>query len=77
MIPRRFEPIVFGFFLSGLMSLVVAGISTAVAGGFGSGFAGLWAKSWLSAWFLAFPIVLFVGPLARRMVQCLLKPEIG
>lgn len=75
MIPRNFEPLLFGFVLSGLMSLVVSGISTAVAGNVTSGFVGLWAKAWLAAWLPAFPIVLFAGPLARRVVQTLLRPE--
>ncbi|MDP1968470.1 MAG: DUF2798 domain-containing protein, partial [Burkholderiaceae bacterium] len=75
MIPRKFEPVLFGLVLSGLMSLIVSAISTAVARGFGSGFFGLWISSWLTAWVLAFPIVLLVGPMARRMVQRVLKPE--
>ncbi len=74
MIPRKLEPIFFGLILSGLMSLIVSAISTAVARGFGAGFVGLWAQSWLTAWLLAFPIVLVVGPVARRAVQALLRP---
>lgn len=73
MIPRKFEPLLFGLVLSGLMSLVVSGISTAVMGP-GAGFAAMWAKSWLTSWLLAFPIVLVVGPLARRLVQAVLRP---
>ncbi|MGE5713463.1 MAG: DUF2798 domain-containing protein, partial [Betaproteobacteria bacterium] len=33
------------------------------------GFVGLWVASWLSAWFVAFPLVMAVSPLARRIVQ--------
>lgn len=75
MIPRKFEPVLFGLVLSGLMSLIVSAISTAVARGFGSGFGSIWISAWLTAWALAFPSVLLVGPLARRMVQSVLKPE--
>lgn len=74
MIPARFEPALFGLVLSGLMSFVVSGVSTAVAGSFGPGFAGLWVRSWLAAWTLAFPTVLVVGPLARRVVRTLIRP---
>lgn len=74
MIPRKFEPYLFGLVLSGLMSFVVAGISTARAVGFVEGFTGLWIGAWLTAWLIAFPIVLFVAPLARRVVQRLLAP---
>lgn len=75
MIPRKFEPVLFGFFLSGLMSLLVAGISTLRAAGMGPGFLSLWAGSWLTAWLFAFPAVLLVSPLARRLVRSLLARE--
>ena len=74
MIPRKFEPALFGLVLSGLMSFVVAGISTFRAVGLIDGFAGMWVGAWLTAWAVAFPIVLFVAPLARRVVQRLLAP---
>ena len=64
----RYAPVLFGFLLSGLMSLIVAGIATARAAGLGDGFAGLWASAWLSSWAVAFPTVLVVAPLARRLV---------
>lgn len=75
MIPRRFEPALFGFILSGLMSFVVSGISTLRIAGTGPGFVGLWTASWLTAWLLAFPIVLLAAPFARRVVHGLLKRE--
>jgi hypothetical protein len=74
MIPRKFEPYLFGLVLSGLMSFVVAGISTFRAVGLVEDFAGLWVGAWLTAWLVAFPIVLFVAPLARRVVHRLLAP---
>lgn len=75
MIPRKFEPYLFGLVLSGLMSLVVAGISTLRNVGLVEGFMGLWVGAWLTAWLVAFPVVLFVAPLARRMVQRVLAPQ--
>ena len=75
MIPRKFEPYLFGLVLSGLMSFVVAGISTLRNVGVVEGFTGLWVGAWLTAWLLAFPIVLFVAPLARRLVQRVLAPQ--
>lgn len=68
MFPKRFAPALFGLMLSGLMSLLVSGISTYRAVGFGEGYAGLWAGAWLTAWIVAFPVVLVVAPLARRTV---------
>jgi hypothetical protein len=66
--PARFAPILFGFVLSGLMSLIVSGIATARHAGIGDGFPGLWLSAWLPSWLIAFPVVLVVAPLARRLV---------
>ncbi|MFZ5549115.1 MAG: DUF2798 domain-containing protein [Pseudomonadota bacterium] len=71
MLPRRFAPALFGLILSGLMSLLVSGISTYRAVGFAEGFAGLWLGAWLTAWLIAFPMVLVVAPLTRRLVALL------
>jgi hypothetical protein len=68
MIPARFAPILFGFFLSGLMSLIVAGIATFRAVGLPHDFISLWMGAWAASWIVAFPTVLVVAPLARRLV---------
>jgi hypothetical protein len=68
MIPARYAHIVFGFCLSGMMSLIVSGISMLRATEVWDGFFGLWMGAWLTSWAVAFPVVLFVAPLARRMV---------
>lgn len=75
MIPKKFEPVLFGFILSGLMSFVVSGISTLKITGPGTGFVGLWAGSWLTAWLFAFPIVLLAAPFARHIVRGLIRRE--
>lgn len=74
MIPARFAPVLFGFFLSGLMSALVSGITTFRAVGMADGVAGLWLGNWLSSWAVAFPAVLVVAPLARRLVVRLTTP---
>lgn len=71
MFPAKFAPALFGLILSGLMSLLVAGISSWRAVGPGDGFAGVWISAWLTAWLVAFPVVLVVAPLARRAVSLL------
>jgi hypothetical protein len=69
MIPKKFAPMLFGFILSGLMSLLVSGIATFRAVGPAPHFASLWASAWLTAWLFAFPIVLLVAPMARKAVE--------
>lgn len=75
MFPTKFAPVLFGLILSGLMSLLVSGISTWRAVGLADGFAGLWIGAWLTAWLVAFPVVLVVAPLARRAVSLLVSPS--
>lgn len=69
MIPRKYAPVLFGLILSGLMSLLVSGISTMRATGLGPGFLATWHSAWLTAWLVAFPVVLVVVPLARRALD--------
>ncbi len=73
MIPARFSPILFGLILSGLMSCVVSGIATWRALGARSGFIAEWSGSWLVSWAIAFPTVLIVAPITRRIVARLTR----
>ena len=74
MLPVRFAPVLFGIILSGLMSLLVSAISTLHAIGSGADFLYVWIHAWLTAWLIAFPVVLFVAPLTRSLVQRLVRP---
>lgn len=73
MIPARFAPVLFAFLLSGFMSLIVSSIATVRAAGLGDGFAHLWMSSWVSSWAIAFPAVLVVAPIVRRLVAALTR----
>lgn len=74
MIPARFAPILFGLILSGLMSLMVSGIATARTSGMAGDFLYRWiVGGWLPSWAVAFPVVLVVAPLTRRMVGLLTR----
>lgn len=73
MIPARFAPVLFGLILSGLMSLIVSGLSTARAVGLIEEFPGLWLGNWAVSWSIAFPTVLVVAPLTRRIVARLVR----
>jgi Protein of unknown function (DUF2798) len=68
MIPARFAPILFGLILSGLMSLMVSGLSTFRALGLMDGFFRVWMGNWAISWTIAFPVVLVVAPITRRIV---------
>jgi hypothetical protein len=71
MISKKYGPQLFSLILSGLMSLMVSGISTFRVTGLVSNFATLWSGAWFAAWVFAFPAVLLVIPIARKVVQLL------
>jgi membrane protein implicated in regulation of membrane protease activity len=73
MIPAKHATILFGLILSGLMSLIVSGLSTARAVGLVDGFVLLWLGNWTVSWAIAFPTVLVVAPLTRRIVARLVR----
>lgn len=71
----RFAPIVFGFLLSAQMSFVVSGVATFRNAGLVDGFLALWISAWLLSWLIAFPVVVIVGPIARRLVGMLVNAQ--
>ncbi len=68
-IPRRYLGVVFAFFLTIVMVLLVTGVSTAINVGFPHDFVARWLKSWFASWVIAFPSAIVVGPWARRMAE--------
>lgn len=75
MFPKKFAHALFGLILSSLMSLLVSGISTYRAVGADSHFLSLWPSAWLMAWSIAFPVVLVLAPLTRRLVNFLTQAD--
>ena len=73
MIHPRFAPYLFSLFLSGMMSCLVSGIATFRALGFVPNFGAEWVGAWISSWAFAFPAVLLVAPVARRMVAAIVR----
>jgi len=75
MIDRKHSNLVFGFFLTFMMTFLVSGISTLLAIGLEPRFLLVWFQAWMSSWVVAFPAVLVVAPLTRRIVARLVTPE--
>ncbi len=73
MIPQKYAHILFAFFLSGLMSLIVTAIATLRTSGPVDGFVGIWLGAWAPSWLVAFPAVLVVAPITRRIVAALTR----
>lgn len=64
MIPKKLVPILFGFFVSCLMSFVVSGVSTYAT--VGDIHTQLWMANWMKSWAIAFPTILIVAPMVRK-----------
>jgi len=75
MIPARYGPVLFSLILSGVMSLLVSGISALRTLPADQSFPGHWAGAWLTGWAFAFPAVMLAAPLARKLVALLTTSE--
>ena len=72
-LPARTLPVVMPLFLSLKMTFVVSGISTLKGIGFVDGFVGKWMGAWGLSWLVAFPVLLVMMPLVRRLVGLIVE----
>ncbi len=63
---RAFQPL-FGLFMATFMSFLMSGAITALNIGLPPDFIQRWIHSWSIAFVLAYPAILVVAPLARRL----------
>ncbi|PHR71104.1 MAG: hypothetical protein COA66_10305 [Arcobacter sp.] len=68
MINKKYEFMIFSFLTSLFMSFLVSGVSLLSILGFIDGFAFLWFSAWMKAFIIAFPSVMLVIPMARKIV---------
>jgi len=73
-LPARYAGVAMPFFLSVLMTFVVSGISTLKALGLTAEFLQTWPGAWALSWIVAFPTLLVVLPLVRRLVALVVAP---
>jgi hypothetical protein len=73
-LPSRYGALVMPVVLSILMSLVVSGVSTLKSLGIGPAFISTWPMAWFLSWLVAFPTLLVVLPLVRRIVGLVVEP---
>lgn len=72
-LPARYAGIVMHLMLSILMTMIVSFVSMARAVGFPPGFARLWAGAWAMSWLVAFPALLILLPLVRRITAAVVR----
>lgn len=73
-LPARYGALVTPLILSGLMTLIVSGISTLRVLGPTPAFLQSWPSAWGLSWLIAFPVLLLALPVARRLTGMLVAP---
>ena len=74
-LPARYASLVLPLFLTCVMTCVVSGISTLRVAGIGPGVLGTWLVSWGMSWTVAYPTMLLVLPVVKKMVAALVQSE--
>lgn len=69
----RIRQLVFGFYMSGIMSLLMSGVITFINTGMDNGFPYRWLPAFLVAWAVAFPLVTVIAPLAGKMTAVTMR----
>ena len=74
-LPAPFGLPLFALLLSGLMSFIVSGV--ALMRNLGDlPEATLWINAWLASWLVAFPAVIVIAPLVRKIVGRMVAPKL-
>ncbi|MGJ4891601.1 DUF2798 domain-containing protein [Bradyrhizobium sp. HKCCYLS3077] len=72
-LPARYAAVVMPFTLSVLMTFVVSAIATLKSLGPTPAFIATWPAAWAISWVVAFPTLLAVLPLVRRIVALVVE----
>lgn len=73
-LPARYAAVITPLILSVFMSAIVSFIATWRAVGLPDGVAWLWLSAWKTSWLVAFPSLLVVLPIVRRITALLVEP---
>ena len=76
-IARKYEAIVFAFFMALLMSCLMSLIVSILNVGFVDNLLSIWMKAWAGAFPVAFPAVFLVAPVVRNLTERVLDIERG
>ena len=72
-LPPKYVMVVMPLLMSGMMSCVISFVNTARALGWVPGLASIWFVNWMLSWAIAFPTVMLVMPLVKRITQRLVR----
>lgn len=68
-LPARYISVVQPLIISIVMSCLVSGVSTLRSIGFSDVFLHTWMTAWPMSWVVAFPVLMFVLPTARKLAH--------
>ncbi|WP_313621084.1 DUF2798 domain-containing protein [Achromobacter sp.] len=67
-LPQRYTRFLMPLVLSVFMSAIVSAVATATSVGLGPDFVVSWPNAWGASWIVAFPSLLILLPVVRRIV---------
>ena len=70
-IPKKYTGLLFAFIMSLLMAFLMSGVLTVVFVGLHNQFLTQWLSGFLHAWPIAFPSILVIAPVVRKIVFAL------
>lgn len=73
-LPNRYTSIVLPFLLSIIMTFVVSMVSTLRSLGLEEFSINVWMSAWIISWLIAFPTLLLVLPVVRKITALLVEP---
>ena len=76
-LPASLHHVMLPFVLSVLMTCIVSGVATWHNLGLVANFASVWLGAWVFSWTIAFPALLLVLPLVRRIVAAIVETPGG
>jgi hypothetical protein len=72
-LPARYASVVLPFILSILMTCIISLVSTLLAIGFEPAFTMKWLRAWGASWVIAFPALMLVLPVVRRITAAVVE----
>jgi uncharacterized membrane protein YjjB (DUF3815 family) len=72
-IDRKYQHIVFAFFMALLMSCIMSFVISVFNVGLVNNILSIWLKAWSFAFVVAFPTVVLVVPAVRKMMNLVIK----
>jgi hypothetical protein len=72
-VPAKHQHILVGFLMALLMSCIMSFVISVINVGWIDAIASIWLKAWGTAFIIAFPIILLIGPVVRKLAAKLVK----